>query len=142
MARQYLFSDGEGPTRNRRSATSMSDVSSVDEHRHRHVLHPIPPQSSAMPSQVPMTIASGSTTTTPTKGGTTLVSRIESVKKWGVRWRRGTSSTPSEVIVMLFLLLLFFFSTHFLTYRSVQPPNHNHRTPNLHVIFCVRSFNV
>jgi len=43
MAGQYSFSDGEGPTKNGRSATPMRDVSSADEyHRHNHVLEPIP----------------------------------------------------------------------------------------------------
>ena len=58
----------------------------------------------AVPS-VPVTTALGSTTmaipATPTKGGTTLLSHIESVKKWGVR---GTSSTPSEIIGTLLLI--------------------------------------
>jgi len=115
MASQYSFSDGEGPTKNGRSATPMSDVSSTDEY-HR-VLEPIPPLPTqpsvlATPS-VPVTMASGSTTTTtpvtPTKTGATLFGRIGSVKKWGVRSRRGTSSTPSEVIGrFLFIFFLYF----------------------------------
>jgi hypothetical protein len=106
----------EGPTKNGKSATPMLDVSSADErHRHHRVLEPIPPLPTwpsvlAVPS-VPVTMALGSTTTipaTPMKGGATLLSRIESVKKWGVRRWRGTSSTPSEVIGMLFLIFDFF----------------------------------
>ena len=105
MAGQYSFSDDEGPTKNGRSATPMSDVFSTDEYNHC-VLEPIPPLPTqpsvlATPS-VPVTIALGSTTTTtpamPTKGGANLFSHIGSVKKWGVRRQRGTSSTPSEVI--------------------------------------------
>ena len=46
---------------------------------------------------------------TPTKGSATLMSRIRSVKKWGMRRRRGTSSTPSEVIGGLFSYYPFFF---------------------------------
>ena len=45
---------------------------------------------------------------TPTKGGATLLSRIESVKQWGMRRWRGTSSTPSEVIGTLALIFHFF----------------------------------
>jgi len=70
MAGQYSFSDGEGPTRNGRSATPMSDVDHV-------VLEPIPPlltQPSVLATPVPVTVASGSTTTT-TQGSATLVSR-------------------------------------------------------------------
>ena len=117
MASQYSFSDGEGPTKNGRSATPMSDVSSTDEyHNHHRVLEPIPPlptqpSVSATPS-VPVTVASGSTTTTtpatPTKGGATLFSHIGSVKKWGVMRRRGTSSTPSEVIGGFLFISNFF----------------------------------
>ena len=108
MAGRYSFSDGEGPTRNGRPTTPMSNASSVDELRqHHHVLEPTPP----LPTQpsvsvMPFVAASGSTTTvpvTPTKGGGTLLSRIGSVKRWGVRRRRGTSSTPSEVIGGSFL---------------------------------------
>ncbi|KIM35749.1 hypothetical protein M413DRAFT_325892 [Hebeloma cylindrosporum] len=103
-AGRYSFSDDEGPTttatmaRNgRRSATPMSDVSSVLEERQS--TSPPPP----LPTQSVSVMPSGSTTTmptpaTPTKGGATLLSRIGSVKKWGVRRRRGTSSTPSEVV--------------------------------------------
>ena len=98
-------------------------MSSMDErHQRHHVLEstlPLPTQPSVltMPSVQVMT-ASGSTMAmpaTPTKGGATLMSRIGSVKKWGVRRRRGTGSTPSEVIGGLFS---FFFPTHSLIYRS------------------------
>ena len=91
MAGRYLFSDGEGPARKARSV-SPSDVSSVDEHRqHHHVLELTPPLPTqplvlTMPSEPVMT-ASGSTIiilATPMKAGTTLMSRIGSVKKWGV----------------------------------------------------------
>ena len=47
---------------------------------------------------------------TPTKGDATLMSRIGSVKKWGVRRRKGTSSTSSEVIGGCFLTIFFFQS--------------------------------
>jgi len=104
-AGRYSSSDGEGPARNARSATS-SDVSSLPT-------PPLPTRPSvlAMPS-APVMTASGSTMTmlaTPTKGGATLMSRIESVEKWGVRRRKGTSSTPSEVIGALFSYYSFFF---------------------------------
>ena len=64
MAGQYLFSDGEAPTKNGRSATPMSDVSSTDEYNHC-VLEPIPPLPTqpsvlATPS-IPVTMALGST---------------------------------------------------------------------------------
>ena len=136
MAGRYSFSDGEGLPRNTRSATP-SDVSSVDErHQHHRVLEPTPPLPTqpsvlAMPS-APVMTASGSTMTmpaTPTKGGVTLMSRIGSVKKWGVRRRRGTSSTPSEIIGRLFFLLFNFFSSHFLIYHSFHQPNRNHKMP-------------
>lgn len=68
----------------------MSDVSSADErHQHHRVVEPILPLPTwpsvlAVPS-VPVTMALGSTTTTipatSAKGGATLLSRIESVKK-------------------------------------------------------------
>jgi len=112
MASRYSFSDGEGPARNARSATP-SDVSSVDErHQHHPVLEPTPP----LPTQPPVMAASGFAMTmpvTPTKGGATLMSRIGSVKKWGVRRRRGTSSTPSEIIGRLFFLPFVCFPSHF-----------------------------
>ena len=82
----HSFSDGEGPARNARFATT-SNVSSVDEHhQHHHVLEPTPPLPThpsvlTMPS-VPVMTASVSTMTipaTPTKGGATLMSRIASV---------------------------------------------------------------
>ena len=114
---RYSFSDGEGPTKIRRSATPMLDVSSADErHEHHRVLEPIPPLPTwpsvwAVPS-VPVTMALGSTTTTvpvtPTKGGATLLSRIGVVKKWGVRRWKGGQSTPSEVIGTLLLIFHFF----------------------------------
>jgi len=117
MAGRYSFSDSEDPARNARSATP-SDLSSVDErHQHHHLLKsmpPLPTQPSVltMPS-VPVMTALGSTNTmpaTPTKGGATLMSRIRSVKKWGMR---GTISTPSEVIGGLFSCYSFFFSHSF-----------------------------
>ena len=49
----------------------------------------------------------------PTKGGATLMSRIGSVKKWGVRRRKGTSSTPSEIIGGLFSYYSNFFPVIF-----------------------------
>jgi serine/arginine repetitive matrix protein 2 len=140
MAGRYSFSDGEGSARNARSATP-SDVSSVDErHKYHPVLEPTPPlptqpSISAMPSAPGMT-ASGSAMTmpaTPTKGGATLMSRIGSVKKWGVRRRRGTSSTPSEVIGRLFSYYSFFFQSFsnllFLLSAESQSPEAPDRTP-------------
>ena len=48
------------------------------------------------------------TPTTPTKGGAAIFSHIGSVKKCGVRKRRGTSPTPSEVIGrFLFIFHMF-----------------------------------
>jgi len=111
MAGRYSFSDGESPTRNGRSATLILNVSFFNELRqHHHVLEltppvPIQPSVSAMPSVT----ASGSMMTMPattTKGGTTLLSQIGSVKRWGVRKWRGTSSTPSEVIGGLFFYFI------------------------------------
>jgi hypothetical protein len=96
-------------------------VFSVDErHKYHPVLEltpPLPTQPSvlAMPSALVMA-ASGFMMTmsaTPTKGGTTLMSRIGSVKKWGVRRRRGTSSKPSEVIGGFFSCYSFLFSVIF-----------------------------
>jgi len=94
----------------------MSDVFSVDEHHLRHVLElkpPLPtqPSVSAMPS-APVAMASASTTTMPstptkTKGGTALLSRT-SVKKWDVRKRRGTSSTPFGMLVFIFIFFISF----------------------------------
>ena len=115
MAGRYSFSDGEGSARNTRSATP-SDVSSVDEHHKYHpVLEPTPPLPTqpsvlAIPS-APVMSASRSMMTvpaTPTKGGATLMSRIGSVKKWGIGRRKGTSSTPSEVIGGFFSYYSFF----------------------------------
>src|SRR5437016_1274422 len=69
MDSRYLFSDGEGPTKNGRSVTPMSNVSSADErHQHHRIPEPILPLPTwpsvlAAPS-VPMTMALGSTTTT------------------------------------------------------------------------------
>ena len=70
-----------------------------------HVLEPTPPLIIqplvlTMPSVLVMT-ASGYMMTMPatlTKTGAALMSRIGSVKKWGMRRRRGTGSTPSVVI--------------------------------------------
>ena len=70
-----------------------------------HVLKPTPPLPThpsvlTMPS-APVMMASGSMMTMPTtltKGGATLMSRIGSVEKWGMRRRKETSSTLSEVI--------------------------------------------
>jgi len=73
-----------------RLATTISDVFSVYEYRHHHILEP----TSSLLNPVfsaPMTTASGSTTTPPTAStgcGATLMNRIGSVKKWGVRRRR------------------------------------------------------
>ena len=115
MAGRYSFSDGEGSARNTRSATP-SDVSSVDEHHKYHpvleLTPPLPTQPSvlAIPS-APVMSASRSMMTvpaTPTKGGATLMSRIGSVKKWGIGRRKGTSSTPSEVIGGFFSYYSFF----------------------------------
>jgi hypothetical protein len=64
MDSRYSFSDGEGPTKNGRSVTPMSDLSSADErHQHHRVLQPIPPLPTwpsvlAAPS-VPVTMALG-----------------------------------------------------------------------------------
>ena len=63
---------------------------------------------------------------TPRKGGATLMSCIGSVKMWGMRRQKGTSSTPSWWVG---LLLFFFFSCPFLIYRSFPQPNHNPKTP-------------
>jgi len=96
----------------------MSNVSFVDELcQHHHVLEltpPVPTQPSV--SAMPSVTASGSTMTMPattTKGGMTLLSRIGSVKRWGVKKRRGTSSTPSEVIGGLFLFYFIFIQSTF-----------------------------
>ena len=111
----YSFSDGEGPARNTRSATTLN-VPSVDErHQHYHVFEPTPPLSThssvlTMPA-VPVMTASVSTMTipaTPTKGGATLMSHIATVKKWGVRRRKRTNSTPSGIIGGLFSYSSFF----------------------------------
>ena len=90
-------------------------MSSVDErHQHHHVLEATLPL--AQPSvwailSAPVMTASGFTMTmpaTPTKGGAMLLSRIVCIKKWGMR-RRGTISTPSEVIGALFFYHSFLF---------------------------------
>ena len=105
-----------GPTKNGRSETPMSDVFSMDEyHNHHHVLEPILPlftqPSVLVTPSVPVTTAQSTMTTTPAiplKGGVALFSRIGGVKKWGVRRRRGTSSTSSEVIGrFLFIFHIF-----------------------------------
>jgi len=113
-----------------------SDLSSVDDRhqhtmllrRHRHLLNPRLWQ---WPS-TPVMTASGTTMTmpaTPMKGDATLPSRVGSVKKWGVRRRRGTISTPSEVIGGLFSYYSFLFSIHFLIYHSFHQPNRKHKLP-------------
>jgi hypothetical protein len=90
------------------------NMSSVDEHHYRNVLEltpPVPTQPLAIPS-APATMGSVLTTimpTTPTKGGTALLSRPWSAKKWDVRRQRGTSSTPSEAIGMLILFFQAIF---------------------------------
>jgi len=93
----------------------MSIVSFVDEHHHVFELTPpVPTQFSV--SAMPSVTASGSTMTMPattTKGGMTLLSRIGSVKGWGVKKWRGTSSTPSEVIGGLFLFYFIFIQSTF-----------------------------
>ena len=136
MAGRYSFSDGEGSARNARSAMP-SDVSSVDEHHKYHpVLEPTPPSPTqplvlAMPSTRVMSASRSMMTmpVTPTKGGMMLMSRIGSVKKWGVRRWRGTSSTPSEVIGGFFSYYSFFFSQSFLIYCFFHQLNHYHQTP-------------
>jgi len=101
----------------------MSDTSSVDEHHNRHVLEltpPLPAQPSAMPS-APATMASASMMTIPTpptNGGTALLIRPWSVKKWNLRRQRGASSTPSEAIGMSILLFFSFLSSHLLICHS------------------------
>ena len=123
---RYSFSDGEPENvwarsvmkdGNGWSATPVSDASSVDECLH-HVLEPTPP----LPTQPSISATTSLSNTTasalassqisapvtpPTKGSTTFLSRIGSVKKWGVRRRRGTSSTPSEVLGGFFFLFLY-----------------------------------
>jgi hypothetical protein len=96
-----------------------------------------------MPSVLVMT-ASGSIMTmlaTLTRTSAALMSRIGSVKKWGMRRRRGTGSTPSEVIGGLFSFNSF-FSSHFLIYRSFHQRSAITRRPrpyssskDLHVVF-------
>ena len=135
MARRYSFSDSEGSARNARSATP-SDVSSVDEHHKYHpVLEPTLPSPTqpsvlAMPSARVMSASRSmmAMPVTPTKGGVMLMSHIRSVKKWGVRRRRGTSSMPSEVIGGFFSYYSF-FSQSFLIYRSFHQLNRYHQTP-------------
>lgn len=76
---RYSFSDGE----NGRAEMPMSDeVSSVDE---RRVLEPTPPPLPTHPLVSVSMMPSMAMPATPTKGGATLLSRIGSVKKWGVR---------------------------------------------------------
>ena len=104
----------------------MSNVSSVDElHRHHQVLELTLP----LPTQPLVWVMSSGLTTimpaTPTKGPTMLLSHIRSDNGWGVRRKRGTSSTHSEVIGGLFLFLFLFFG-QFSNYRSIEQPNHNH----------------
>jgi len=84
-------------------------------YQYRHVLESTPPlpthPSVLTMSSVLVMTASGSTMTmptTPTKGGATPMTRIGSVRKWGVRRRRETSSMPSEVLGGLFLTIQFF----------------------------------
>jgi len=74
---------------------------------------------------------------TSTKGGVTLLSRIGSIKKWGVRRRRGTSSTSSEVIGGFFFIPLISFnpfynlSFHLATEpQSQDAPDHTARPKN------------
>jgi len=68
--------------------------------------------------------AEGSTTNTPDtpmKGGVALVNRLASVKKCGLRWQRGVSSTLTDAVGGIFEFLL----ATFLTYRSIQSPGYN-----------------
>ena len=96
-----------------------------------HVLKSTPPLptqplvSATRSARMPM--ASGSITTTPAaqaKGDSTPKNHIGSIKKWCVR-RRGSSSTASEVTGTF--LHFRFLSSHFITHRSIQPPNRSGR---------------
>ena len=72
----------QGRSNDGRLATPISDMFSVNEHYHHHLLEPTPPLPSVL--SAPMTTASGLTTTPPTastEGDTTLMSRIGSVEK-------------------------------------------------------------
>jgi len=71
----------------RRAETPGSELSSIDMHQQRQILVPIDTTSTTSSIPVPQT---------PIKGAA-LLSRIGSVKKWGVRRRRGDSTTPAEV---------------------------------------------
>jgi len=70
-----------------RAETPGSELSSIDMHQQSPILVPIDPTLTT--SNIPVL-------QTPTKGAA-LLSRIGSVKKWGVRRRRGDSTTPAGV---------------------------------------------
>ena len=77
-----IFILGQRQSNDGTLATPISDVFSVDEHYHHHLLEPTPLLPSVL--SAPMTTASGLTTTPPTastEGGATLMSRIDSVEK-------------------------------------------------------------
>ncbi|KAF8968624.1 hypothetical protein BDZ97DRAFT_1755279 [Flammula alnicola] len=80
----------------RRATTPMSDVSSVDEELEADGLQEVA-VSVGNAAPAPAQSAPLSVPATPTKGAT-LLNRIGSVKRWGVMRKRGTSTTPSEMI--------------------------------------------
>jgi len=111
MTSWYSFSDGEGPTRNGGYVRRVF-----------HVLKPTPPlpnhPSVSATLSARMTMALGSITpAAPTKGDSTPKNCIGSIEKWCARRRRG------YWCVSPFL----FLSSHFITHRSIQSPNHSSR---------------
>jgi len=77
-----------------RPASELSDLSSIDE-------RPPPLVATVAPADTSIGSTSGpvSIPPTPTKGAA-LLSRIGSVKKWGVRRKRGDSTTPADTTAM------------------------------------------